>query len=181
MSSLPLMFIWLDKRIGKLPGGNEKLKEKFRKILSPIRQFDKPTSCLDFIEESLKDKRVLFLTSHIFADELFLNKIASLSNVCRIYVYDQQGKNYQMDDSNLKKKMGLERVIQFDERLYEQLVLDLIDIYSNESNRLENGKQSKEAKELLESAVKLLDTIDDKDEDVERIENNLVYRINHLK
>ncbi|CAF5111324.1 unnamed protein product, partial [Rotaria sp. Silwood1] len=37
-------FIWLDKRIGNLPGGNQKLKEKFRKLLSPLRQFDKPAS-----------------------------------------------------------------------------------------------------------------------------------------
>jgi len=178
MSSLSLVFIWLDKRIGNLPGGNEKIKEKFRKILSPIRQFDRPTSCLDCIEETLKDKQILFLTSNAFVDELFLKKIASLSNVYHIYVYNQQGIDYKINDTNLSNKMGLKRVIQFDERLYEQLILDLINIYSNESNRLDKGK---EAKELLESAVKLLDTIDDKDQDLEQMVKNLKSRINHLQ
>ncbi len=178
MSLLPLTFIWLDKRIGNLPGGNEKMKEKFRKILSPLRQFDRPTSCLDCIEQSLKDHRVLFLTSNIFADDVFLKKIASLSNIHRIYIYNQQATDYQINDANLAKKMGSERVIQFDERLYEQVVLDLMDIYSKESDRLGKGK---EAKELLESAVKLLNTIDDRDEDLQQMENNFICRINHLK
>lgn len=176
-SSLSLIFVWLDKRVGNLPGGNEKLKGKFRKILTPIRQFDKPTSCFDHIELSLKDKRVILLTSNAFADEIFLKKIASLPNVNHIYVYDQQGNNYQMDDTNLNQKMGFKRVIQFDERLYEQLILDLITIYSNESDRLETGR---DAKDLLESAMKLLDTIDDKDQDFQQIEKNLKSRIMHL-
>jgi hypothetical protein len=178
MSYLPMTFVWLDKRIGNIPGGNEKMKEKFRKILSPLRQFDRPTSCLDCIEQSSKDQQVVFLTSNIFADELFLKKIASLPNVHRLYVYDQQGSNYQMTDASLARKMGSKRVIQFDERLYEQIVLDLIDIYSKESDRLGKGKA---AKELLESAVKLLNTIDDRDEDLQQMENNFVCRINHLK
>ncbi len=177
MSSLSLIFVWLDKRVGNLPGGNEKLKSKFRKLLTPIRQFDKPTSCLDHIELSLKDKRVIFITSDIFADESFLKKVASLPNVNHIYVYEQQGNDYQMDDINLKQKMGLKRVIQFDERLYEQLILDLITIYSNESDRLGTGI---DAKELLESAMKLLQTIDDKDQDLQQMERNLKSRMIHL-
>jgi hypothetical protein len=177
MSSLSLIFIWLDKRIGNLPGGNEKLKEKFRKLLSPIRQFDRPTSCLDCIEQSLKDKRILFLTSNAFADELFLKKIASFSNIYYIYIYDQQGNDYQINDTTLNEKMGSKRIIQFDENLYEQIILDLINIYSNESDRLGSGK---EAKEFLESAVKFLNTIDDKDQDLQQMEKNLKSRINHL-
>ncbi|CAF3321707.1 unnamed protein product [Rotaria socialis] len=82
------------KRIGNLPGANQKLKEKFRKLLSPIRQFDKLTSCLDSVELSLKDRCFLFLTSDSFADEEFLKKIASLPNVYHIYIYDQQGNIY---------------------------------------------------------------------------------------
>jgi len=178
MSSLSLIFVWLDKRIGNLPGGNEKIKEKFRKILSPIRQFDRPTSCLDCIEQTLKDKKILFFTSNVFADELFLKKIASLSNVYHIYIYDQQRIDYQINDTNLSKKMSSKRIIQFDECLYEQLIMDLINIYSNESNKLDKGK---EAKELLELAVKLLNTIDDKDQDLEQMEKNLKSRINHLQ
>ena len=177
MSSLSLIFVWLDKRVGNLPGGNEKLKDKFRKLLTPIRQFDRPTSCLDHIELSLKDKRVFFLASDVFADELFLKKVASLPNVEHIYVYDQQGNDYQMTDTNLSKKMGSKRVIQFDERLYEQLILDLINIYSNESDRL--GK-CRDAKDLLESAIKLLGTIDDKDQDLQETEKYLKSRLHHL-
>ncbi len=177
MASLSLIFVWLDKRVGNLPGGNEKLKGKFRKILTPIRQFDKPTSCYDHIELSLKDKRVVFLTSDAFADEFFLKKIASLPNVNHIYVYDQQGNDYQMDDINLNQKMGTKRVIQFDERLYEQLILDLITIYSNESERLGTGR---DARELLETAIKLLDTIDDKDQDLQQMERNLKSRLMHV-
>jgi hypothetical protein len=178
MSSLSLVFIWLDKRLGNLPGGNEKIKGKFRKLLSPIRQFDKPTLCLDCIEQSLKDKRILFLTSTAFVDEIFLKKLASLSNIHHIYIYDQEGIDYQINDTNLNKKMGSQRIIQFDENLYEQIILDLINIYSNESDRLKEGK---EAKELLESSIKLLDTIDDKDENLQQMEKNLITRIEHLK
>jgi len=104
MSLLPLTFIWLDKCIGNLSDGNEKMKEKFRKILSPLRQFNRPISCIDCIEQSLKDQRIIFLTSHVFSDELFLKKIASLSNVYRIYIYDQQGNDYRINDGNLHKK-----------------------------------------------------------------------------
>ncbi|CAF2145331.1 unnamed protein product [Rotaria magnacalcarata] len=178
MSSLSLVFIWLDRRSGNLPGGNQKLKEKFRKLLSPIRQFDKPNSCLDSIELSLKDKCVFFLTSDSFADEEFLKKIASIPNIYRIYIYDQQGNGYQFDDANLIKKLGSERIIQFDEQLYKQILLDLIKIYSKESDQAGQGKQ---AKELLESAVKLINTIDDKDEDLQQLEKYLLTRIGYLK
>ncbi|CAF0897925.1 unnamed protein product [Rotaria sordida] len=175
MSLLSLVFIWLDKCIGNLPGENEKLKEKFRKLLSPIRQFDKPSSCLDSIELSLKNKCIFFITSNSFVDEEFLKKIASLSNVYRIYIYNQEGNDYQFTDTNLIKKIGLERIVQFDEQLYKQIILDLIKIYSKESN------QSRQAKELLKSAVKLLNTIDDKDEDLQDIEKYLISRIHNLK
>ncbi|CAF1333314.1 unnamed protein product [Rotaria magnacalcarata] len=178
MSSLSLSFIWLDRRNGNLPGGNQKLKEKFRKLLSPIRQFDKPTSFLDSIESSLKDRYVLFLTSDSFADEEFLNKIASLPNVYRIYIYNQQENNYQMDDINLAEKMGSERIIQFDEQLYKQIILDLIKIYSKESDQAGQGKQ---AKELFEFAVQLINTIDDQDEDLQQMEKYLLSRISYFK
>ncbi|CAF3306998.1 unnamed protein product [Rotaria socialis] len=178
MSSLSLGFVWLDRRSGNLPGGNQKLKEKFRKLLSPIRQFDKPNSCLDSIELSLKDKCLFFLTSDSFADEAFLKKIAAMPNIYRIYIYDQQGNNYQFDDTNLARKMGSERIIQFDEQLYKQIIVDLIKIYSKESDQAGQGKQ---AKELLESAVTLINTIDDKDEDLEQMENYLLTRISYLK
>lgn len=177
MSSLSLIFVWLDKRVGNLPGGNERLKAKFRKILTPIRQFDKPTACLDHIELSLRDKRVVFLTSDVFAEELLLKKIASLPNVHRIYVYDQHGRDYQMDDRDLQAKMGAKRVVQFDERLYEQIILDLANIYSQESDRLGSGV---DARDLLESAIKLLDTLDEKDQDLEQLEKNLRARLSHL-
>jgi hypothetical protein len=178
MSSLSLIFIWLDKHVGNLPGGNEKIKEKFRKILTPVRQFDRPTTCLNYIKQNLKDKRILFLTSDVFADELFLKEIASLSNIYHIYIYNQQGIDYQINDGSLNEKMGLKRIIQSDECLYKQIILDLINIYSNESDRLE---KSKEAKELLESAIKLLKTIDDKDQDLQQMEESLISRIDHFK
>lgn len=178
MSSFSLIFVWLDKRIGNLPGGNQELKEKFRKLLSPIRQFDKPAACLDSIELSLKDKRIFFLTSNTFADEEFLKKVASFANIYRMYIYDQERNDYQINETNLAKKMGSERIIQFDEQLYKQIVLDLIKIYSNESDRIGSIK---ETRELLESATILLNTIDDKDEDIQQIEKYLLSRINSLK
>lgn len=177
MPLFSLVFIWLDKRIGNLPGGNEKLKEKFRKLLSPIRQFDKPASCLDSIELSLKDKCIFFLTTSTFADDEFLRQMASIPNVYRMYIYDQQCNNYQLNDPNLEKKMGSDRIIQFDEQLYKQIVVDLIKIYSKESGQ---AGQRKQAKELLESAVQLINTVDDKDEELEQIEKYLLSRINYL-
>lgn len=178
MASFSLIFIWLDKRIGNIPGANQTLKENFRKLLSPIRQFDKPSSCLDATEFSLKDKRIFFITSNSFADHEFLKKLASLSNVYHIYIYNQEGKDYQINDSNLNKKMGLDRIIQFDEQLYKQIVIDLIQMYSNDSSQLANVQQ---AKQSLEYALKLLNTIDDKDEDLQQMENYLLSRINCLK
>ncbi|CAF4429899.1 unnamed protein product, partial [Rotaria magnacalcarata] len=79
-----------------------------------------------------------------FADEEFLKKIASIPNIYRIYIYDQQGNGYQFDDANLIKKLGSERIIQFDEQLYKQILLDLIKIYSKESDQAGQGKQAKE-------------------------------------
>ncbi|CAF3307007.1 unnamed protein product [Rotaria socialis] len=101
-----------------------------------------------------------------------------MPNIYRIYIYDQQGNNYQFDDTNLARKMGSERIIQFDEQLYKQIIVDLIKIYSKESDQAGQGKQ---AKELLESAVTLINTIDDKDEDLEQMENYLLTRISYLK
>jgi hypothetical protein len=181
MSSMSYVFIWLDQRIGNLPGGNEKLKEKFRKVLSPIRQFDKPTLCLDFVQDSIKDKRVLFLTSAVFAEEEFLRQIASLSNVIHIYIYDQDNHDHPTNDKLLEEKMGVERVIHFDERLYEQLINDLIKLYSNEGDRLERGRQTKEAKQLFQYAAQLIDTIDDKDQELEQIQRDLFARIDRIK
>lgn len=177
MSALPVMFVWLDKRLGNLPGGNEEMKKKFRKLLIPIRQFDKPASSLDHIALSLKDKHVLFILTNAFADELFLKKLALLPNVSYIYIYDQEEYHHQIDDENLNKKMGLKRIIQFDERLYEQITMDLINMYSNESVRLDKGR---DAKDLLESAIKLLNNFDDKDEYLQQMENNFKCRLNQL-
>jgi len=171
------MFVWLDKRVGHLPGGNEVMKTKFRKLLVPIRQFDRPTSCCDHIDLCLKDKHVFFLTSNAFADDLFLKQVASIGHIHRIYIYDQEGIHFQSNDENLNEKMGSKRIIQFDERLYEQIVIDLVEIYCSESDRL---GETRDAKDLLEIALKLVKNIDDKDEHLQQLEKNLHSRLNHL-
>lgn len=178
MSSLSLIFVWLDKRVGNLPGSNEHLKSRFRKLLNPIRQFDRPTACFDHIELSLKDKRVIFLTSDAFADEELLIKLAALSHVCHLYVYDQHGRNYRMSDEYLREKMNWLRVIQFDEHLYEQMIRDLLDIAEKEIDRLGKGR---DAQDVVEFARKLLGTIEDKDEDFRAMELNWTMRANQLK
>lgn len=177
MSVLPMMFVWLDKRVGHLPGGNELIRSKFRKLLVPIRQFDRPTSCCDHIELCLKDKHVFFLTSNAFVDDLFLKQIASIGHIHRIYIYDQEGTHYENNDENLNEKMGLKRIIQFDERLYEQIVIDLIDLYCSKSDRL---GETRDAKDLIENARKLLDTIDEKDQDLQEMEKHLESRLSHF-
>jgi len=178
---MSLVFVWLDQRIGSLPGGNEILKEKFRKLLSPIKQFDKPTNCADFLQDSIKDKRVIFLTSGVFAEEEFLRTIASLSNVIYIYIYDQKNNDHNTNDKNLQEKMGQQRVVHFDERLYEQLVYDLVHLYQYEGDKLERARQTKEAKQLFQSAVQLIDTIEEKDEDLQQIQTDLIQRIERIK
>jgi len=178
---MSLIFIWLDQRIGNLPGGNEKLKEKFRKILSPIKQFDKPTNCIDFIKDSIKDKQVIFLTTAVFAEEDFLKTIASLSNVTFIYIYDQLNKDHNINDKLLQDKMGSQRIIHFDETLYEQLIKDLVQLYQNEGDKLIKLKQTKQAKPLFQLAIQLIDTIDDKDQDLQQIQQDLVDKIDRIK
>lgn len=180
MSSIPLIFVWLDQRIGNLPGGNEKLKEKFRKILSPIKQFDKPTICTDFIQDSIKDKRILFITSGVFAEKDFLEKISSLSNVIYIYIYDQLNKDYQINNKNLQEKMGEQRIIHFDERLYEQLIQDLVHLYQIQGDKFIQDKQNKEAKLFYELSKQLIDTIDDKDQDIQQIQQDLITKIQQI-
>ncbi|CAF0870589.1 unnamed protein product [Rotaria sp. Silwood1] len=167
--------------MGYIPGGNEKLKEKFRKILSPIRQFDKPTSCYDFICDSTKDKHVFFLTTSVFAEEEFLRKIASLTNVSFIYVYDQDNKQFTTNDKNLLEKMGSQRLIHFDEILYEQLIYDLARFYKNQADQLILGNQSKQGKQLLEYAVQLIDTCDDLNQDLQLIQQDLKEKIQRVK
>jgi tRNA isopentenyl-2-thiomethyl-A-37 hydroxylase MiaE len=178
---MSLIFIWLDQRIGNLPGGNEKLKEKFRKLLSPIKQFDKPTICTDYIKDSIKDKRVLFLTTAAFAEEDFLRTIASLSNVIFIYIYDQQNKDHTINDQIIHDKMGSQRIIHFDERLYEQLVNDLVQLYQNEGDRFIKIKEIKQAKPLFQLALQLIDTVDEKDQDIEQIQRDLFEKIDRIK
>ena len=178
MSSLSLVFVWLDKRLGSLPSNNERIKGKFRELLSPLKQFDKPTACEDFLHQSLKDKRVFFITSGVFADEMLLKKISSMSQVSRLYIYDPDGHAYPLVDPHLRSKMGEERVIQLDERLYEQIVLDLVDFCSKESVRLEKEKKSVEGKEHLHLAMKWLKTIDERDDEhIEQIEQELLSRL----
>ena len=181
MSSMSLIFIWLDQRTGNLPGGNEKLKEKFRKILAPIRQFDKPTICFDYVRDSTKDKNVIFLTSNTFAEEDFLRGIASLTNVIYIYVYDQDNRGNTTNDKTLLEKMGTKRIINFDELLYEQLVYDLSQLYQNQGDQLVKQKENKQAKQLYENAMQLIDTVDDKNEDLQAIEQNLSEKIQRMK
>ena len=153
------------------------MKGKFRELLSPLKQFDKPTMCEDFLHQSLKDKRVFFITSGVFADEMFLKKISSMAHVTRLYIYSPEGHDSPLNDSNLKAKMGEERIIQVDERLYEQVILDLVDFSSKEALRLEKEKKGKEAKEQLQTAIKWLKTIDEPDEEMQRIEAELLVRL----
>jgi hypothetical protein len=178
---MSLVFVWLDQRMGSLPGGNEKIKEKFRKLLSPIRQFDKPTICTDYLKDSMKDKNVLFLTSNVFAEQDFLRTIASLPNVIYIYIYDQLNQTYSFTDQILQEKLSEERIIHFDERLYEQLVCDIIYLYQNEADRLQRARQTKEAKQLFQSAAELIDTIDEKDQDIQQIQRDLFAKIDKIK
>lgn len=177
MSSLALIFVWLDKRVGNLPGSNDILKSKFRKLLNPIRQFDRPTACFDHIELSLRDKRVIFLTSDAFADEQFLIRLAGLTHVKHLYVYNQHEQNYQMLDEHLREKLAWKRVIQFDEYLYEQMVKDLLEIAVKEIDRLGKGR---DAKDVIDLSRKYLLTIDEKDEDFQRLETHILMRLNQL-
>ena len=109
---------------------------------------------------------------------MFLKKISLMSQVTRLYIYDPDGHEYPLADPLLRSKMGEERVIQLDERLYEQIVLDLVDFSSKESLRLEKEKKSVEAKEHLQLALKWLKTIDDReDEHIKQIEEELLSRL----
>ncbi|CAF1105093.1 unnamed protein product [Rotaria magnacalcarata] len=181
MSSNSLIFVWLDKRMGYLPGGNEKLKDKFRKILSPLRQFDKPTACYDFLQDSTKDKKVFFLTTNIFAEEDFLRQIALLKSVHFIYIYDQENKPFTTNDKNLLEKMGSKRLIHFDEILYEQLIYDLIQLYKNQAEQLVKDKQNKEAKQLFEYSLQLIDTVEEHNQDLQTIQQDLFEKIQQIK
>lgn len=181
MSSTPLVFVWLDKRIGYLPGGNEKLKEKFRKILSPIRQFDKPTSCYDYLNESTKDKNVFFLTTSVFAEEDFLRKISSLTNITQIYIYDQTNQQIKINDKKLMDKIGSQRIIQFDEMLLEQILFDLIQYYQSQGQLFLTQKQSIQAKQLFQLSLQFFDYIDDINQDLQVIQDNLIQQIQQIK
>lgn len=178
MSTLGFIFIWLDKRVGNLPGSNEHLKSQFRKLLNPIRQFDRPSACFDHIELTLKDKRVIFVTSDAHADEDLLIKLAALPHVYHLYVYGPNGRNYRMADGNLREKMNWLRVIQFDEHLYEQMIRDLMNIAEKQFDRLGKGQ---DARDVVGFARKFLATIEDKDEDFRMMDINWIARENALK
>lgn len=181
MSSGSLLFIWLDKRTGYIPGGNEKLKEKFRKILSPIRQFDKPTNCYDFIRDSTKDKKVLFITTSTFAEEDFLHQIALLTNVYFIYIYDQDNKQFNTNDKNILEKLGSQRLIHFDEILYEQIITDLIQLNKNQAEIFIKNKQFNEAKQLIEYSLNLIETCDEINQDLQIIQQDLYEKLKDIK
>ncbi|CAF3464336.1 unnamed protein product, partial [Rotaria sp. Silwood2] len=135
----------------------------------------------DFIHDSSKDKYVFFLTTSVFAEEEFLRKIASLANVFFIYIYDQDNKQFTTNDKTLSEKMGSQRLIHFDEILYEQLIYDLISFYKNQADQLIKDEQSKQAKQLLEYATKLIDTCDDINQDLQLIQQDLNDRIRRIK
>ena len=184
MTTNPLVFIWLDKRLGSLPGGNDRMKEKFRQLFSPLKQFDKPTSCEDHIEQNLKEKKIFFLTSASFADETLLKKIAALPQVVHLYLFDPTNatnltKICSVDP--LKTKMGVERHIQFDETLYEQLLLDLIRFHSDVAVQHEKQRNAGPAKESLQTALKFFELIDEKDQQTNELEANLRERLQKLK
>lgn len=182
MSEKSLLFVWLDQRLGNLPGGNEKLKEKFRKLLSPIKQFDKPTNCFDYLRESTKEKQIFFITTNVFAQQEFLQSIASLSNVIHIFIYNKTtNEQYQFTQPILQQKIGDERIIRFDERLYEQIIIDLVHLEQNHADFLHKNKQNKEAKQSYQLALQYIDNIDDKDEDIQRIQQDLTNKINQIK
>lgn len=182
MSENSLLFVWLDQRLGNLPGGNEKLKEKFRKLLSPIKQFDKPTNCFDYLKESTKDKQIFFITTNVFAQLEFLQSVASLSNVIHIFIYDKtSNQQYQLNQNLLQLKIGEERIIRFDERLYEQIIIDLAHLKEIHADLLLKNKLYKEAKQSFQLALQYFDVIDDKDEDILRIQQDLTNKINQIK
>ena len=182
MSSKSILFVWLDQRLGNLPGGNEKLKEKFRKLLSPIKQFDKPTNCYDYLKESTKDKEIFFLMTNSFAQQQFLQSIASLPNLIHIYIYDQTSNGqYQLNQPILQQKIGEERIIRFDERLYEQIIIDLVRFFENHGDFLQKSKQNKEAKQTFQLALQYIENIDEKDDDIQQIQQDLTNKINQIK
>lgn len=182
MSNTSLLFIWLDKRLGSLPGGNDRIKEKFRQLFNPLKQFDKPTSCEDSIEQIYKDKKIFFLTSSSFADERFLKKISSFNQIIRIYLFDPTNSIEMMKftDEQLTMKMGSQRQIQFDENLYEQILFDLTEFYSNNSIQYEKQRNVSLAKENLQLALKYSDLAEEKDEQFNDLQQNINERLQKL-
>lgn len=184
MSTNPLVFIWLDKRLGSLPGGNDRMKEKFRQLFSPLKQFDKPTSCEDHIEQNLKEKKIFFVTSSAFADETLLKKIGALPQVVHLYLFDPTNATNLTTICSadpLKTKMGAERHIQFDENLYERLLLDLIRFHADVAAQHEKQRNVGQAKESLQAALNFFELIDEKDSQTDELEASLRDRLQKVK
>ena len=142
-------------------------------LLGPLKLFDKPTSCEDFIDQNSKEKKIFFLTSSSFADETFLKKISSFPQIVQIYLFDSTNSIQLSTNSNEKLKTKM--------RSQRQILVDLIEFHSNVSIQFEKQRNSSQAKESLQQAMKLFDFIDDKDQQLINLEENLHERLEKLQ
>ncbi|CAF1344078.1 unnamed protein product [Didymodactylos carnosus] len=180
MANLPSnvnhIVIWLDQRFS-LPGSNERMKEKFRHVTNPLKTFDKPTVCIDFID-SVKDKKIFLITTGPFAQDL-VREVHDLPQIEFIYIYTHDINDHSRWVRQYSK-IGIEHLINFDENLLECLIHDIGGYLMRDGDKCERGRELIQAKQLYEYAKGLYDQMSTENEEFKEISNELHQRITKL-
>jgi hypothetical protein len=150
------VIMWLDRYIG-LPGTNEQMKDRFRRVTYPLETFTDSQSAIDFIhQQQTAGKSVFLIVSGTFALEI-VPQIYDLNCVSQIFLFCANMKSYTEWGTDYIDKMLM---FDSDEELLIRLTNEIANYLKEEANKFDKQNKVEQAAGLLDWAAWLYSDAD---------------------
>jgi len=148
--------VWLDEHIG-VPGNNETMKNRFRRITYPLHTFIDVQSTIDFIHQQDKNKKTVFLITSGTLGEHIVAQIYNLTCLRQILIF--------CGNMNHHRKWAedyIEKILMFDsdEELLIRLTNEIANYLMEEARQYEEQDNIERAAGLLDWATWLYNDVD---------------------
>ncbi len=141
--------MWVDKHIG-VPGNNEMMKDRFRRVTYPLETFIDVQPAIDFIhQQQAAEKSVFLIISGSLAREI-VPKIYDLDCVIQIFIFCANMKNHTAWAEQYIDKV---LILESDEDLLIRLTNEIANYLKEEANKYDKENKVKQAAGLLDWAA----------------------------
>jgi len=141
--------MWVDKHIGQ-PGDNERMKNRFRRVIYPLETFTDVNPAINFIREQQAAKRSVFLIVSGSLARGIVPKVYDLECVIQIFIFCANIKDHMSWAESYIDKVLME---DFDEDLLIRLTNEIANYLTDEANRYADQDKVEQAAGLLDWAA----------------------------